>query len=165
MIRLNSQARPFTDFFSEDPAFEQPPDAPNKDATDEQVAAYKSALEAYLLKRRHAEETGDWSALRVQGSSEPTRFTVRLIPPDALGKLGDMSAAGTGENELATLAFRLALIDCNIEGVAVRRVDDDKFGKLADISWLADAGGTGVRLMREIGWRVFVKSSAVRPFS
>jgi hypothetical protein len=165
MIRPPSQARPYTEHWSEDPAFEQPPTEPASDADEVALKSYKDSVEAYLLKVKTATETGNWSAMRIEGGQEPTRFTVRLIPPDALGKLGDMSARGAGENELAVLAFRCALIDVNIEGVKVGKVNDDRFGRIAAIDWLDDLGGAGVRLMREIGLRVFLKSSAVRPFS
>jgi hypothetical protein len=152
VIKPPSLAKPFTEYFSEDPAFEQLA----SDATPEQTAEYSAKLTA-------AWETGDWSALRAEGAGEPTTFTVRALPSDAFGKLADIQAAGAGDNEVYQLAFRVVLQSVsNLGNAKVTTIEDERFGRIASLQFLTDAGVTGalgMRIMREIGVRALKRAN------
>ena len=91
MIRPPSNQKHYDEFWSEDEAFEQLP----AEATAEARAAFGAKLTVAI-------ETGDWSALRVAGASEPTKFIMRQIPGESFGKLADLQASGMGRSELVT---------------------------------------------------------------
>jgi len=160
MIKPPSSQKQYDEFFSEDAAFRQL----NEGASKEEIEEYNHA-------RTVAWETGDWTAMRVQGAGEPTKFIVRPIPGEAFAKLADMATAGRiGDLELYTLAFRIALVAVlNLEGAAkVSFVEDERFGRIASLSFLADAGITGalaVRVLREIGSRVLQRAGTFSPKS
>lgn len=159
-----SLIKPYTDHFSEDPAFVQAPVAPGKDATDEERETYKAALEEYSTQLTVAIDTGNWSALRVQGS-EPTTFTMRPLPSDVFGKLADLKASGTGENEIYVLAFRAACVGvANMGGAKLTFVADPVLGQIAslDVFEAAGVGGLlGLRVCRELGGRALNRAAGL----
>lgn len=157
MIKPPSLFKPYTDCVSFDAAFVQL----EPTATDEQKADYAARLQV-------AVDTGDWSGLRVAGAGEPTVFHLRVLTGDAFGKLADMQRAGVGDNELFTLALRLALLSVTGLGDArVSVVDDPKWGRIADLGFLEQAGivgGFAYALIRELGERVLKRASGL-PFA
>jgi hypothetical protein len=158
MIRPLSNQKVYDEHWSGDEAFEQVP----SDATPEQIADYNAKLTV-------ATETGNWSGLRVAGSSEPTKFTVRPIPVAAYGKLADLQVSGAGRVEILTLGFRIALVSVsNLDNAKVATVNDERFGKIATLSFLDDAGLTGavgMRIVSEIGERCLERASTLSPKS
>jgi hypothetical protein len=168
MIRPPSLIKQYNDFWSEDPAFEQAPKAPPVDASEDVKAAYEEAAKCYVAKLTAAWETGDWQPMLV-GNAEPTKFLMRPLSSDVVGILSDMQNSGTRENELFTLAFRLALVGVqNLENAKVKILDDERFGKMASLSWMADVGLTGsfgLQLIRELGVRALNRASQLSPKS
>lgn len=156
MIRPPSLQRTYNEHWSQDAAFYQPA----ADATVEQVRDYLAKLEV-------AWDTGDWSALRVEGGGEPTTFVVRPLGVEQLGKLRDLRSAGMGDNEISQLAFRCALVSVsNLGDVKVKHVEDERFGRIASLSFLAEAGifgDFGVQLVVELGTRVFKRANGIPP--
>lgn len=152
MIKAPSLRKPFVDHWSEDPSFQQGP-------------AEGEALGDYEARVKVAIETGDWSGLRVEGSGEPTAFTVRPMPADAYAKLADAKNAGMGENELFALAFRVVLQSVvNLGDAKVTFADDDRFGRIASLAFLEQAGisgAMGARICRELGSRALYRASGL----
>lgn len=107
--RLPSSQKQYDDYFSGDPAFKQPPPAPD-DPTDEQ----KAALAEYETKLKAARETGDWRQLLVEGQT-PTRFVLGQIDRNIFRAIQDRailplnSPQRIGPVQLFALLFRLAL--------------------------------------------------------
>jgi hypothetical protein len=157
MIRPPSLIKQYSEFWSEDAAFEQ---APSEDASDD-------AKKEYAAKLTAAWDTGDWSPLRIAGSAEPTTFLMRPLPSDICGLLGDMQSSGAGNNELFTLAFRAALVGIsNLDGAKLKMEEDERLGRIASLSWMDDVGLTGqpgLRLINEIGIRVVRRASSLSP--
>lgn len=167
MIRPPSIQKPYDEFWSEDEAFEQRPADPPDNASAEAKAAHAAELAAYEAKLTAAVEHGHWHALRVAGGTEPTKFLVRPLPSDATGILFDMRDAGVGLNELFITTFRVALLSVsNLDGAKVVPVEDDRFGKIASLAWMEQAGivGTqGMRIILEIGARLLRRASPLDP--
>ena len=147
---MTSQIKTYAERFSEDAAF---------------VASDDS--EEYALKVKTAIETGDWSALRVEGGTEPVTYNMRPLGADVLGVLVDMQRNGCGDNELCTKAFRAALVSvAGIKDVKVKFDNDEHMGRIATLSWLEDAKippARGIRILREIGGRVLSKAMDLDP--
>lgn len=167
MIRPPSLVKQYDEYWSEDPAFEQAPAHPGDSASAEQLAAFKKAEAEYTTKLFAAWDTGNWAPLRIEGGGEPTKFVMRPIPSSAGALLADMMQAQRGENEVYTLAFRIALVGVsNLEGAKVAPVNDERFGRIASLSWMDDVGITGamgVRLLRELGSRAMSRASSLGP--
>lgn len=167
MIRLPSSIKPYTEYWSEDPAFQQPPQSLPEDASAESRAAYDLAVAEYGAKLTAAIDTGDWSPLRASGGGEPTAFVVRVLTSEQLGKLSDKARSGTGDYEFLTHVFRLALQSlAPFDGQKIEHVDDPHFGRMVSLEWMEKVGivgSHGLRLIREIGSRVFVRSSTLSP--
>jgi hypothetical protein len=167
VIRPPSLIKQYDEYWSEDPAFEQAPKHPGDSASEEEIKSYKEADADYTTRLFAAWDTGNWQSLRVQGGGEPTKFLMRPLPSEAGGVLADMRKAGSGDNELHTLAFRIALLGIsNLEGVKVAPTDDERFGRIASLSWMTDVGLTGalgMRLINELGSRVIYKATTIGP--
>lgn len=114
MLRPLSLAKTFDLYYSGDPAFEQPPPKPGKDATEQERAEYATAREAHRAKVVAAHETGDWSALLKPGET-PTKFvmqqahrpTWRAVMDRA--ELSEDSPRRLGPTQVIAIAFRLAI--------------------------------------------------------
>ncbi len=104
MIRPPSVQSTYDEFWPGDPAFVQLAD----DATDAQRKEHAKRIEV-------ARDTGDWSGLRVEGGSEPTKFVMRQVDRVAWRTLQDRmqmdesSSRFIGANEGTSLLFRMAL--------------------------------------------------------
>jgi hypothetical protein len=153
MIRLPSNIKPYLEYWSEDPAFRQRP-------TDGDATEYETKLSV-------AVETGNWSDLRLEGAGEPTAFTVRVLSSEQLGKISDMRKAGTGDYEFLTMVFRLSLQSiAPFDGPKLEHASDDELGRMVSLEWMERAGlvgAPGLRLIGEIGTRVFLKSMSLGP--
>lgn len=149
--------------FSKDPAFVQAPEAPSEDADSATVEAYKKALKEHQHKWKVARETGDYSALRVAGTDEPTLFHLRPLSADAFTYL-----ASHQPQDGAVLAFRYALKDVsNWSGFEMALTDHPKLGRIADLAAFDKAGVPGgftVALAIELGNIVTTRASQLSPF-
>jgi hypothetical protein len=154
VIKPPSNVKPYSDHFSEDPAFEQLPE----NATPEQSAEYATKVQVAI-------ETGNWSGLRVDGASEPTTFTMKPLSSAHLGKLADMRNSGAGENAWLEYAFRCALVSVsNLGDAKVTLADGEDFGRIASLAWMETAGVTGslgLRIIRELGGRALGRALAL----
>jgi hypothetical protein len=91
--RLPSNKQTYDLFWSEDPAFVQGEGSEHE------------------RKLEQARETGDWSALLVQGQI-PTKFVARQVPSEIRRRLLDRySAEKIGGRELDALLVRVAIVD------------------------------------------------------
>jgi hypothetical protein len=144
VIKPPSNQRIYDAVFSGDAAFEQLPD----DATDEQQQEHARKWEV-------ARETNDYSALRVEGAGEPTIFKMRQLGIDAFATIVDMAKSGSGHNETAVLAFRIALQDIsNMGKVEIKRIQHKKFGPIATTEFFDKAGlpaGLSLQIATELG--------------
>lgn len=153
--RLPSVAKPYDAVWSLDPAFEQLPDGADDATRTEHAHRWKVAR-----------ETGDYSKLLVAGAS-PTKFVMRQLPPEHFPVLVDMMRSGSGNAEVASLSFRLALQSIsNWDGVELKHEIHAKFGLIASLGFLAEAGltaGQSMGLTTELGGVAFEKAMALRP--
>jgi hypothetical protein len=158
MIRPPSLSKPYEDHFSKDPAFVQLAD----DATEDEVREH-------VRKWRTARETGDFSALRVSGGGEPTVFTLRPLGLEAFAALVDMTRSGSGHNEVAVLAFRIALRGVSNFGKAdIKFVHHKRFGQIATTEFLDKSGlpaGVTLAIATELGGAAIERASQLSPLS
>lgn len=112
VIRPPSLVRQWDAYVSIDPAFVQAPKPP---ADGEPTEDYQRELDEYLAKLKAARETGNWSALRVPGTAEPTKFVMGQVDRNAYRALVDRchlpadSARRVGDVLLFPILMRLAL--------------------------------------------------------
>jgi hypothetical protein len=155
MIRAPSVQKQYGAVFSGDPAFVQLPE----DATDEQKAAHEQ-------KWKVARETGDYSALRIEGAGDPTVFTMKPLSTDAFAALYALGAA-EGAAAANMMAFRVSLqsVD-NFGKVDIKRIQHKKFGPIATTEFFDKAGlpaGLSVKIALEIGDIVLSKAWELSP--
>lgn len=155
IVRLPSLVKSFDVFWSGDPAFVQL--GPN--ATD-------AEQEAYAHRWKVARDTGDHSALLVDGA-QPTKFIMRPLSVETFAALVDMARAKVGTSEVATLAFRIALESVsNLDGIEVKHEIHPRFGKIASTSFFGEAGiqpGDALPITSEVGGVMLDKASPSRP--
>jgi len=168
MLRLPSLIKPYVDFWSEDESFIQPPAKPSADVDDETRKAYDEALADYTAKLTAVIDTGNWSALRKEGAGEPTGFVMRQLSADVLGKILDLRQSDKiGEREVMSLVFRAALISLtHFDGPKIVHDEDEDLGNLVSLKWMESVGfvgAVGIRIIQEIGARVFVRASQLGP--
>jgi hypothetical protein len=114
VTRLPGNQHRYDVFWSGDPAFIQGTDA------------------EHTRKLEIARETGDWSALLIQGLV-PTKFVCRQIPGELKRRIMDRFSAGKiGGQELDALLVRLAVVDVvNLGDFKLGFAADDDWGRLA----------------------------------
>jgi hypothetical protein len=155
MIRPPSNAKQFDAFYSKDPAFVQLADDASEDDGKE-----------HAQKWRTARQTGDYSALLIEGQ-QPTKFTLRPLSVDAFASIIDMKRSGTGDNEVAILAFRVALKSVSNFGKAeIKFGPHKKFGLIASTDFLDKAGlpaGLALNIAAEIGGVALEKAMDISP--
>lgn len=155
VIRPPSLVRKYDAFYSGDPAFKQL----DADASDEARKAHEHAWKV-------ARETGDHSPL-LSGDGQPTKFVMQPIGSESFAMLIDMiRSRSIGQNEMASLAFRLALIDVvNFGDVKIER-STHKIGSLASLAWL-DASGLpaseSLKIIDELGDVAIRKAQGLSP--
>lgn len=114
MLRPPSLSKTFDLYYSGDPAFEQAPAKPAKDASDQERAEYKAALESYLAKVAVAHDTNDWSAL-LKPEATPSKFVMQQIHRPTWRAVMDRAGLSAdsprflGPNRVTAIAFRMAI--------------------------------------------------------
>lgn len=167
MIRPPSAFRDVDDFFSGDPAFQQPPEPPD----GEPAADYLAERDAYLAKLTAAKETGDYKPLLVDGQS-PTKFVLRHVDRNIWRAIMDRavlpgdSPRYIGQVTLHAILFRLAIKEI---------VGWEKFDRHPDPAWdnwtmapaalVTQLDEIDPRIVGEIGSGVFRRLQGVRPLS
>jgi hypothetical protein len=117
VLKPPSLSKPWDEFVSVDKSFVQMPAIPGDDASEEDVAAFKKALEEYLAKLKAARETGDWTPMLAPGQTltDATRFTLTHIDGNVWRELMDRnnlphdSKRRLGGSVLRALLVRLAV--------------------------------------------------------
>lgn len=160
MIRPPSAQKPYDDFWSGDPAFTQLP----PDATPEQIQERKAAV-------LRARETGDWSALRIEGR-EPTKFVMKPLRGEFYRQLIDYVAIGrVGAGMSAHYAFRAGIVEIpempQWDGAPkkIRRTAIEGLGEMA-MSDVADyLDGIDLTIITELGGELIRRAREVSPKS
>lgn len=140
--RSPSNQRNYDLVWSRDEAFVQLPDAPPDSASQEDKDAYEKLQKAHIAKWEIARESGDYSALRVEGKPDPTVFTMKPLSHEQLMVLWDMGRADAGVGETNALAFAAALQGVTNLGDAVveRNHFHPKLGMIASTAFFEKVG-------------------------
>jgi hypothetical protein len=173
VIRLPSLQRAVDCYFSGDPALKQPPVAPDKDASEESIAAYKSAFAEYDATLTACQETGQWAPLLIDGQV-PLKFVLgqvdRTIWRSVIdrGALPNNNPRHIGTGALLSLLFRLALRDLvGADGVVVQRSSDSHWDGWVmaqpEIVTVLDAANHNI--VSEIGGSVYRRLLGISPKS
>ena len=130
MIRLPSLVKAYDAVYSGDPALKQPPAKPDDKAPESELAAYKKAITDHRATIEACQETGDWSALTIEGQ-QPSKFVLGQIDRNIWrtisdrGSLPDSNPRHLGFGATLALLFRLALRDIpGLTDVKVEREPD-----------------------------------------
>lgn len=166
MIRPPSQAKDYDLFYSGDPAFRQPPKVVG-DATDEQ----RAELDRHFASLRSAKETGNWSALLLDGQV-PTKFVCCQVDRNVWRSLTDRailpvdSPRYVGQVALHALLFRLAVKEI-VGWPAFRRESDPSWDGwvMAPASLVTQLDEIDPRIVGEVGADVFARLRGVNPLS
>ena len=156
ITRLPSVQRTYDLCWSGDSAFVQLPDDADADA-----------IKAHADKWRVARETGDYSALEVEGASPPTIFTFRQLNHDQTATLLDMSRSRQhGVAVVNSLAFMTAIDKVSNLGDAKieRNVLHSQLGLIASSDFFAAAGvppAVSVPIVLELGEIVFERMASL----
>lgn len=153
--RLPSLQRQYDEYWSEDPAFVQPPE----DATGEQRKEHANRV-------RIARETGDWSPLVAQ-NAQPTKFVMRPLKGALARKLlDDINFGRVGSAVLASIAFRAALVTIEngpTHWPAVSQVNHPDYGPLV-AQEVADAiDGEDLAIIGELGGVILNRARGPSP--
>lgn len=151
ITRLPSNSKPYDLVWSGDAAFVQLA----TDATPEQRKAH---IHAWKVAR----ETGDYSALAVEGAAPPTIFTMRQLTHDQTAALIDLSRQ-LGVAEVNSLAF-FAALEAATDFEVKRNVLHSRLGLIASSSLFADQGvppAMSVNITLELGEIVFEKMASL----
>ena len=152
MIPLSppSVQRTYSEFWSRDPSFVQAP----TEAEDAELSSdAKAALAEHKRKIRIARETGDWSALRVAGSGEPTMFQVEPLPGNAWRWIMARVLGGEFDlYEVAALVFRVCIRDVVNGGIEdIDREDHKALGRIATVAVTNHLDAFNPSIVTEIG--------------
>ena len=172
MIRLPSIQRDYDWYWSGDEALHGPPVAPADDASDDDKAAYKTALDEYKAKLKSARDTGDWSALIKPGET-PLKFVLCQVDREAWRALDDLRALPDTHDKHVSASLLLALLSrlaikniVGIDGMRVERKPDSKWHdwEMAqrEIVTLLDAANRSI--VSELGLCVFMRLNETGPF-
>jgi hypothetical protein len=107
VINPPSSQKPYDEFWSRDKSFAQRPELP-KGADDDAKEAHEKALEEYQRLLTIALDHGDWSALRIEGTNEPTRFPVRPLTGKQMRWIASQNNLGMADG--AALVFRACIL-------------------------------------------------------
>ena len=151
MLRLPSLQREYSYISAADDAIATPP----KDADEATRAAFAHRLDV-------ARRTGDYTDVLLEGRV-PTKFLLRHIPGDTLRKLYD-DANRLGHLEVASLAFRLALVDVsNLDGLRVRHEDHERYGRIAAADVVSVLDSVSPEIVNEVGLYALKRSQGIDP--
>jgi len=130
MFKLPSIVKEYSAVYSGDPSLVQLAD----NASDKERKEYAHKLKV-------ARETGDYSALLIEGASEPTLFQMRQLTADAFAYLIGQVYPREGVIATNALAFQFALRSVeNLGDAKVNLVDHDKLGQIASLSFFDRVG-------------------------
>jgi hypothetical protein len=118
-----------------------------------------AALKAWEAAFADARDRGRYEALI--GDSEPTRFEVKpLAGSVARRMLDELAARRLGEQEFASLTFRICICSIANPEIEVKRVPDSRFGAIAELDLvdLLDAINPGI--VNEIGTYLFQRAAS-----
>lgn len=168
-IRARSLQHNYSEFWSGDSAFEQPPDEP-KTTPDKDPKAWETwtkSLTDWQRRVKIARETGDWAAMRIDGGEEPTQFVLRPVPGHVFRKLvDDVTRGELGGTEAMTLMLQLALVDViGLEGskLEMKRVKHPRYGDMASVDMPNLLDQIDPRIVGELGGTVRDRAQGVLP--
>jgi hypothetical protein len=155
ITRSPSNQKPFDLVWSRDSAFIQLAD----NASPEE-------REAHAAKWEIARESGDYSALKIDGADSPTVFTCKPLTHAQMTVIFDMSrTAGVGVGEVNALAFCCGLQSVvNLGDVDIKRAHHNKLGNIALTDFFEKAGvpaGMALNITLELGEYLIKKSSGL----
>lgn len=159
MIRPPSIQKQYDEFFAGDPAFVQRPSKPEGTAATElAIKEWEKAAEDYDAKLRTARETGDWSALRVNATEQPTKFVMQIVSSDVYRHAIDMlSAEQIGRATFVALLVRACCTSIHeIAGIVERdfkpAIDPmyPRLGKLAPQSLIEKLDQADISIVGEL---------------
>ena len=163
MLRPLSVQRPYTAFFSGDPAIIPAPPEPAKDADEETKKTYERQKKEHARLLELALATSQWQEICVPGDTITT-FKLRPLKTDEYGALCSMLVNRVEQPfEVWKLAFQLALQDCSplLDGVEVKFTEHPRWGRIATTSFLDEIGlkpEVGAMVVMEIGQLVYKRS-------
>ena len=176
-MRPPSLIKPRDEFYSGDPAFKPSPVAPElaSNADDDAKDVYKAAVAEYVkaVEERErlvnlARETGDWSALRIEGKT-PVKFVMRPLKSRQFNRIADMIIAReVGAVTAKEIAFGAALAEVAGIGDAKITYDDHpRLGRIATPDFLDEVWPTGlvVSAVAELGELVLERARDIAPKS
>jgi hypothetical protein len=142
LARLPSVQQPYDDYYSGDPAFEQPVDP---------------------VKLERARETGDWSPLLIEGKA-PTKFVMKPLSGDLKRKLHDRMKAGTiGLAETMSIAFRAAVVSIENFSAPFQPVTFADYGKVAPVDVTNDLDAIDLAIVNELGSEALNRAGGLSP--
>jgi hypothetical protein len=173
-FRPPSLSKAYDEFVSIDPVFVRPPDPPSDDASEEDLAAYKTALEEYASKLRVARQTGDWSGMLAPGRSlaDATKFTLLPVDFNTWRELVDRAtqregtAGRIGGAQLRALLVRLAVKAITGFETKIERTEDPAWGYVMaqpDVVNILD--NVHPSIVGELGTRIAERLRGVDPLS
>lgn len=135
-FRPPSLSKSYDEFVSIDPVFVRSPMPPGDGATEEEIAAFKTALDEYIAKLRVARQTGDWAGMLVPGKTlaDATKFTLLQVDSNIWRELLDRAtqSEGTpgriGGAQLRALLVRLAIKAITGFETTIVRTEDPAWG-------------------------------------
>lgn len=151
MIKFPSNVKEYVAYWSADSAFIQLADDASEDAQKEHEHKWKVAR-----------ETGDYSSLRVEGSDEPTAFTLRPLSADALNIIAAAVEKGLPARGGYVLAFQWALKDIAMKGIEIAFTDHPQLGRISALTMFDKLGvpaGFALRIASELGQIAFSKAT------
>lgn len=170
LVRPASYQREYTDYWSGDSAFIQPPPAPPETATEDELARHKKALEEHARKIRVARETSSWQSLLVEGG-RPSAFIMGQVDRNICRALGDrmllspQNPRWIGPGELTALMFRLAIREITEFDVEVVRAPDPRWNGwvMAQADLINELDGLDPRIVGELGDEVLKRLQGISP--
>ncbi len=169
-LRPPSSQKQYDDYASIDTAFRQPPSAPADDCTADQRKQYDEALADYTAKLQAAKDTGDWSALRVEGQT-PTKFVLGQIDRNIWRAILDRATLPNsnprwiGSATLLNILFRLALKSIVGWDIKVERRSDPDWEdwEMAQPELVTMLDEIRPSIVSEIGGGVYKRLQSISP--
>lgn len=169
MIRTPTLQRTWSAFASCDPAVARPPERPASDASADDIAAYKTALEDYAAKIKAAKEAGEWKPV-LAGSDLPTRFQMGQVDRNVWRSIQDRCILpGDSPRYIGMVALNALLFRLSVREIA----EYPKFERLPDPNWdhwvmapaslITQLDEIDPSIVGEIGTEVFNRLRGVSP--
>lgn len=171
MIRQPSLQRPYSDFYSGDPAVIPRPLPPPLDASDDERALFKRNFDEYRTKITVAKETGNWTEVAVPGQSI-TSFLMghvdRTIWRSIVDRqaLPDDNARYIGPATMLQILVRLSVQSINGWDFKIERhVDSDWGWAMAQPELIQTLDNIDPKIVAELGGGVFRRLQTIHPKS